>query len=147
MLFLREKDVRKWLKQQFDKKLFWVEQAPGGTNGFPDAIAIINLGETFLLPLELKCSPVDEKGMWLPTLRPSQKNFGITAVKYDVLAGVLVGQIGSGNVWISSMDECVLAIAKKRLCKMEPVRDAEGVESAARSWRDDKMRILKKTKT
>jgi hypothetical protein len=49
---MRESSVRKQLKSWFGDHLYWVEQARGSTNGFPDTILAI--APLILAPIELK---------------------------------------------------------------------------------------------
>lgn len=76
MINKTENAARKFLKQQAGERVFWIEQASGGTVGVPDAMVIV--GDR-LIPFELKAGKVDLKENvfeWKVTIRPSQKRVG-----------------------------------------------------------------------
>ena len=138
MIFRRETDVRRWLKQQFKDRVYWVEQARGGTNGFPDALVVLDCEGAFLVPVELKCSEVSDEGFWAPTLRPMQRLFGRSVVKNGIIAFVVIGGKGTHQAWIASFDDCVAAMDFEGFCKVEPIEGIIGIAQRARALKASK---------
>lgn len=139
--FTCEQDVRKWMKKQFGDRCFWIEQAPGGTVGFPDVTLVVDVGWPMLVPVELKCTAVGDKGQWKPTLRPSQRNVGKMLTGFELLALVVVGEIGTGHVWLGTMADCLLAMEEKREAFLIPVDKGERISNFAKEFWCEKVKF------
>lgn len=70
MKFNTEANIRKWVKEAYPNRAFFVEASRGGTAGFPDAVIFRAFGNpTFL---ELKLGALDRKGNVTLKFTPGQ---------------------------------------------------------------------------
>lgn len=121
MINKTESAARKFLKQQAGERVFWIEQASGGTVGVPDAMVIV--GDR-LIPFELKAGKVDLKENvfeWKVTIRPSQKRVGWAMWGFGIKVWILVVDTKGKGHFLCSMAEALQSIKQKRKARMERV--------------------------
>lgn len=94
---MRESDVRKTLKGWFNKDIYWIEQAAGGTTGFFDSIIGIQLHgrRKEFIPIEAKAAQIDNltlKGHLNSVFRPSQLAIAHQFTQQGMFAAIIIGQ-------------------------------------------------------
>lgn len=85
-----EADLRRWLKAVWGPGLNWVEQASGGTVGFPDVVLNLPSGQ---LPVELKMWRETKRGIACK-VRPAQIRYHRLTAQDGGKSALLVGVDG-----------------------------------------------------
>ena len=115
--FKNESDVRRWFKGRCEKmeaEVFWVEAASGGTQGLPDAIAVVG-GHSFYAELKVgtrngKKMEFEMDNLQRKTLRRLQKAGADVAI--------LVGEKETGKVWAAKPDEIKVKPTNRKVTKV-----------------------------
>jgi hypothetical protein len=117
MEFKNESDVRRWFKKKGEKmgaEVFWIEAASGGTQGFPDAIAVVD-GHSFYA--ELKIGQRKGKRMEFEMDNLQRKTLRrLEDAGADV--AVLVAEKGTSAVWAGKPSELKVKPTNRKVTKV-----------------------------
>ena len=87
-----ESVIRKMMKSLFGNKLYWIEQARGGSVGFPDAL--VPNEQDLLLPVELKWMVAGKA-----KIRPAQIRFHVVSAAQGRKSALIFGSFDpQGNL-------------------------------------------------
>lgn len=100
MIFTSEADVRRWVRDQFGKSVFWIEPSMGSTFGLPD---VLLAWVCQLVPIELKFAKINRAGELKVAYRANQRKmvnrFDKLSIPFFSLTGV------AGESYLMMRDE------------------------------------------
>lgn len=117
MEFKNESDLRRWFKKKCDKmgaEVFWVEAASGGTQGLPDAMAVVE-GHSFYA--ELKVGTRKGKKMEFQMDNTQRKTLR-RLEKAEADVAIMVAEEGTSNIWTAKPSELKVKPTNRKVTKV-----------------------------